>query len=189
VVEILSIAEKHRTGVGHGRRIAWPYPTLRSHVMSPEAQATLREIVAVARAGKEFYEYACMVVRDPVLCERLARMGQCKSDVIALIASRLSHAPPPGRARREFHAEVMAELARLREALGASEPAALLRELERIEESVIYHYTWQLAGSADSGTRQELGNLLPVLQRCREELAPPAAPRPSAARYDQHPGN
>lgn len=155
--------------------------------MSPEAQATLREIVAVSRAGKEFYEYACMVVRDPALCERLARLGQCKSDVIALIASRLSHAPPPGRLRREFNAGVVASLARLRETLAGNDTATLLRELERIEESVIYHYTWLLAGSADPGTRQELGNLLPVLQRCREELTPPAPPRQSAAGYDQHP--
>ena len=154
--------------------------------MSPEAQATLREIVAVSRAGKEFYEYASMVVRDPPLGECLTRLGQCKSDVIALIASRLSHAPAQGSQHHEFHAGIMAKLARLREGLGSNDPEALLRELERVEESVIYHYTWQLAGSADPVTRQELANLLPVLQRCREELAPPSASGPSIARQDRH---
>lgn len=157
--------------------------------MSPEAQATLREIVAVSRAGKEFYEYASMVVRDPPLGECLARLGECKSDVIALIASRLSDASGPERTRREFHASIMASLARLREGLGSNDPEALLRELEQVEESVIYHYTWQLAGSADPVTRQELANLLPVLQRCREELAPLSAPGQSPARQDHHPGH
>ena len=157
--------------------------------MSPEAQATLREIVAVSRAGKEFYEYASMVVRDPPLGECLTRLGQCKSDVIALIASRLSHSPVQGRQHHEFHASIMANLARLREELGSNDAEALLRELERVEESVIYHYTWQLAGSADPVTRQELANLLPVLQRCREELAPATAPGPPSTRPDRHMGH
>lgn len=156
--------------------------------MSPEAQATLREIVAVSRAGKEFYEYACMVVSDPALRERLARLGRCKSDVVALIASRLDRAPDTGRRQREFHAGVVASLARLREALSADDPAALVHELERVEEGVIYHYTWLLAGSADPGTRRELGNLLPVLQRCREEFAPLSA-RPQPAHCEHHPGH
>ena len=157
--------------------------------MSPEAQATLREIVAVSRAGKEFYEYASMVVRDPPLGERLTRLGHCKSDVIALIASRLSQASEQGRHHHEFHASIMAKLARLREGLGSNDPEALLRELERVEESVIYHYTWQLAGSADPVTRQELANLLPVLQRCREELAPPSRPGQPSAHQDRHTDN
>lgn len=138
--------------------------------MSPEAQSTLHEIVTIARDGREFYEYAEMVVADESLREPFSRMAQAKSDVVALVASRLNAIDEPEPSRREFRRDIRAALTRLRGLLLAEDSAELLGGLGDIEERLIYHYTWVLAGSGDEATRRELGNLLPVLQRCRDEL-------------------
>ena len=145
--------------------------------MSPEAQSTLQEIVAIARDGKEFYEYAAMVTPDPSLGEGFSRLARAKSDVIAVVGSRLSAVREPEPGRREFRIGVRASLTDIRASLGRAEPGALLGELARLEEHLIYHYTWVLAGTGDESTRRELGNLLPLLKRCRDEIAMPAGSR------------
>jgi len=139
--------------------------------MTPEAQATLQEIVGIARDGREFYEYAAYVVDEPTLRERFERLARAKSDVVALAASRLSTLAEPEPSRREFRAGVRATLTRIRGALAKEQAALTLAELDRLEEHLIYHYTWVLAGTGDDDTRRELRNLLPVLQRSRDELA------------------
>ena len=154
--------------------------------MTPEAQATLQEIVAIARDGKEFYEYAGMVVDEPMLRERFDRLARAKSDVVALVASRLSTSAEPEPIRREFRAGVRATLTRIRSALAIEQPALTLAELERLEEHLIYHYTWVLAGTGDDDTLRELRNLLPVLQRCRDEIAGSALRAAEPAARAQH---
>lgn len=143
--------------------------------MSPEARATLLEIVTLARDGREFYEYAEMVVPDPGLRERFSRLARSKSDVLALAASRLNPIDEPAASRRQFRLGMRAAFTQLRSRLAQLDPPSLLTELDRLEEQLIYHYTWLLAGSGDENTRRELNNLLPVLQRCRDELANPAS--------------
>src|SRR5687768_10790248 len=63
----------------------WPRPCMCAdkHTeapMSPEAQSTLREVVAIARDGKEFYGYAEMVSTDGQLRERFNRLARAKSE-------------------------------------------------------------------------------------------------------------
>lgn len=140
-------------------------------MMSPEAHATLQEIVTIARDGKEFYEYAGMVTADETLRQRFMELAAAKSDVVALVATRLRALREPELTRREFRVGVRTTLTKIRGLLEVESPAMTLRELARLEDHLIYHYNWVLAGTADSATRRELDNLLPVMQRCRDAIS------------------
>ena len=133
---------------------------------------TLRELAVLGRDGKEFYEYAQLMVDGP-LHARFASAARAKAELLALLASRVSplRAPaPPGAASdasrsatRPMPFAFRQALSHSRRALQRGRPADAVAALDTVERHVLTHYRARLAGATDPRTRDTLALLVPVL--------------------------
>jgi hypothetical protein len=148
--------------------------------MSPEAHARLVELDALTRDARELYGYAAAVLPASTLRDRCQRLAQAKSELVALLALRLplgagrtpdapQLAPSPWLRER-----VAAALARVRIGLATPDPARIWDELQRVEAAVADACRAQALESGDADCRRELGWLLPLVERGRDEFAPAA---------------
>jgi hypothetical protein len=145
--------------------------------MSPDAHARLVELDAVSREAREFYDYAAAVLPASALRDRCLRLGQAKAELVALLALRLRGGRDERRAQARpggLLERVPQAYARARIGLATPDPGRLWDELERIEAAVAEACRLHASGSGDADCRRELGWILPVLQRCRDEFAPAA---------------
>ena len=146
--------------------------------MNHDVDATLRELAAVGRDGKEFYEYAQLLASGP-LRARFARAARAKAELLALVASRTSPLhPDPVRVdtaadppAHELPTEWRQDLARSRSRLRRTAPETLVPVLDRLEQRVLAHYRTRLAATQDRDTRAALALLLPVLAEGPRALA------------------
>ena len=145
--------------------------------MSPEAHARLVELDAVARACREFYEYATAVLPASPLRLRCQRLAQAKSELVAVLALRLPQpAPPPVddaptavAATDGLRERIERALRRARAGLSTPDPARLWDEFQRIE-AVIAAACAQAGRGDDADSRREMARLLPLVERCRDEF-------------------
>ena len=144
--------------------------------MSPEAHARLVELDAVARACREFYEYATAVLPASPLRSRCQRLAQAKSELVAVLALRLPQpAQPPVdglpavAATDGLRERIERALRRARAGLSTPDPARLWDELQRIE-AVIAAACAQAGRGDDADSRREMARLLPLVERCRDEF-------------------
>ena len=160
--------------------------------MSPEAHARLVEIDDVARALREFYEYAAAVLPASTLRERCQRLARAKAEIVAIVALRLPQ--PRGQAaavdldaagdetvdgtqppRSALAQRIGRGLARARGGLATPDPSRLWDELQRVEDALAEACRQSAVDSGDVDSRRELAWLLPLLERCRDEFAPAAS--------------
>ena len=149
--------------------------------MSPEAHARLVELDAVARACREFYEYATAVLPASPLRLRCQRLAQAKSELVAVLALRLPQpAQPPVdglpavAATDGLRERIERALRRARAGLSTPDPARLGDEFQRIE-AVIAAACAQGGRGGDADSRREMARLLPLVERCRDEFVADAA--------------
>lgn len=143
--------------------------------MSPEAHARLVELDGLARASREFYEYAAAVLPASSLRERCQRLARAKAEIVALLALRLPMAIPHAAMRppldRELADRIAVGLKRARSGLATPEPSRLWDELQRVEAVQAAACRQVAADSPDADCRREVAWIVPLLELCRDEFA------------------
>jgi hypothetical protein len=147
--------------------------------MSPEARSRLVELDALSREARQFYDYAAAVLPASPLRERCLRLGRAKAELVVLLAFRLRGGRDPRHLPRGapwLRDGLDRAYAGARGGLAGADPARIGGELQRIEAAVAETCRREAAGSGDADCRRELTWVLPMLQRCRDELAPAGEP-------------
>ena len=161
---------------------------------------TLRELAVLGRDGKEFYEYAQLLVDGP-LHDRFASAARAKAELLALLDSPASplRAPSPPRAcpdaglsaTRALSIAFRQVLSHSRRQLQRGRPADAVAVLDTMERHVLTHYRARLADATDRRTRAALALLVPVLEEGRQVLCAahtmPQWPTPTATPADGAP--
>lgn len=149
--------------------------------MSPEAYAQLVTFDALSRKGREFYQHAAAVLPGRAQSERYLRVARAKAEVVALLALRLRVGGGEDRSRvrmeQAFGAGWKQAYALARPGLAAGDPRRLHEQLRTLERALAQACDDAIASTRDADCRRELRWLLPLLQRCLDELgseAPPA---------------
>lgn len=129
----------------------------------------LKEIIAVAQDGADFYDQAQDRVRDPSLRRLFGRMAGAKRELISSLAGDLRSmgAEPPrdgtalGALRETY--------ARLRASLTRDDAKVYTDQLEEAEDRLLAHMREALR-KADPQVRSQLEMHLPEVQACHDEM-------------------
>lgn len=133
----------------------------------------LKEILAVARDGVDFYDKAQLEIQDPNLQRLFGRMADAKRELITGLSGQLRDlgGEPPrfGTALgsiRETYTKMRATLLPL---LGRDDAKLYTDELEQTEDRLLAHVRNALK-EADPDLRAHLQGYLPEVQACHDEM-------------------
>lgn len=129
----------------------------------------LKEIIAVAKDGADFYDKAQVEIQDPNLQRLFGRMADAKRELISGLSSQirdLGGEPPKfgtalGALRETY--------AKLRASLGRDDAKVYADQLEQTEDRLLGHVRDAIK-DAGPEIRGQLQGYLPEVQACHDEM-------------------